>query len=80
MGASPAEPMQVIVLIGAIILISLLLSLSIYTRRWMKRNPGILEAKFTEFKNWVFAYWQRIREKIRHYEFGHAHETNRMHQ
>lgn len=65
MGVSPAEPLQVMLIIGTIILLSILLALSIYTRHWLGANPGAAKKKFLSVVKTFQGIWHRIRDIFR---------------
>lgn len=51
MGVSPAEPLQVVMIIGGIAFVCVVLSFTFYFRHWMKNNPGVLKQRIIQIEH-----------------------------
>jgi|GEM_PF-5162600 len=65
MGVSPAEPLQVALIIGGIAFVCLVLSFAFYFRHWMKNNPGVVKNLVVHLKNQFFDSVDRIIQRLK---------------
>jgi len=72
MGVSPAEPLQVVYIIGGIVGLCLILSLTFYTRQWMKNNPGVLKNRIVQVEHKFVDSVNRIIQHLKKSGFSHV--------
>ena len=71
MGVSPAEPLQVVYIIGGIVALCLVLSLTFYIRHWMKNNPGGLKKRVIQIEHKIVDSSDRIIQHLKKSGFSH---------